>query len=297
MGPGPARTLDSQTDELLARIEDGVAVLTLHRPKRRNALTETMIAGLARCLREIAERRDVGCILLTGAGDAFCAGGDVQVLAGEAARRESGAAARASQAQGDAAEGPGAAADLDLRIRALQRIQRDTVLALYEMAIPTVASLPGAAAGAGLSLALACDLRIASERALVMTAFARVGLSGDFGGSWLLSQIVGTARARELYFLSERIDAARCERLGIVSRVVPHDALAEQAYALAHRLAHGPRIAFSYMKENLSRALASDFRSSLDAEASAMRRSQTTEDHREAAQAFVEKREPRFRGR
>jgi enoyl-CoA hydratase/carnithine racemase len=260
-------------------------VLTINRPKRRNAFTWRTIAGLARALREIADSRDIGCVLLTGAGDAFCAGGDLELLANESD------SAHAANDKGDGA------ADLEARIGALQRMQRDSVLALYELQVPTVAALPGAAAGAGLSLALACDLRIASERALVMTAFSRVALSGDFGGSWLLSQLVGSGRARELYYLSERVDAGTCERLGIVNRVVPHDALAGQAYALAHRLAHGPRLALSYMKENLNRALGVDFRTALDAEAAAMRRSQRTADHREAARAFAEKREPKFRGR
>jgi 2-(1,2-epoxy-1,2-dihydrophenyl)acetyl-CoA isomerase len=276
--------IDTGTDELLAHVEDGVATLTLNRPKQRNALTEPMFIGLAQVLRDVAGVPDVGALILTGASDAFCAGGDLQVLMGQA----EGAASVLA---------PGRSASPETRVRGLQRLQRDVALALYELAIPTIAALPGAAAGAGLSLALACDLRIASDRAIAMTAFARAGLSGDFGGSWLLAQIVGSARAKELYFLSERLDAATCERLGIVNRVVPHAALSAEAQALARRLASGPRVALAHMKANLNRAFAQDFATCLDAEAVAMRRTQGTEDHREAAHAFFEKREPRFRGR
>jgi 2-(1,2-epoxy-1,2-dihydrophenyl)acetyl-CoA isomerase len=275
------RDLETGTDELRARIEDGVALLTLHRPERRNALTPTLMTALGACLENLRRDPQIGCVLLTGSGDAFCAGGDVQSLAAEAHRGDFSAAT----------------GRFENSVRELQRIQREVVLALHEMPIPSVAALPGAAAGAGLSIALACDLRIASERALITTAFARLGLSGDFGGSWFLTRLLGSARARELYFLSERIDAATCERFGLVHHVVAHEKLAAEAQALARRLAHGPRVALASMKENLNRALHLDLASCLDAEASAMRRCQSTEDHAEAARAFLEKREPRFRGR
>ena len=162
---------------------------------------------------------------------------------------------------------------------------------------PTVAVLPGPAAGAGLSLALACDLRYAADTAVMTTAFANVGLAGDFGGTWFLTQLVGPAKARELYLFSERIGAAEAERLGLVNAVYPAAELEEQALGRARRLAAGPRLTYRYMKENLNRAIHADLAECLDLEAVHHLRTFDTEDHREAARAFVEKRAPVFRGR
>ena len=163
---------------------------------------------------------------------------------------------------------------------------------------PTIASLPGAAAGAGLSLALACDLRIASDKAVMTTAFAKVGFSGDYGGTFFLSQLVGTAKARELYFLSDRIDMSEALRLGLVNYVVPAERLEAETMKLAQRLAKGPRVAYRYMKENINRAASGgDVDDCLDLEATHHVHTGFTEDHREAAKAFVEKREPAFKGK
>ncbi len=156
---------------------------------------------------------------------------------------------------------------------------------------------PGAAAGAGFGLALACDLRVAAENAVMTTAFMRVGFSGDYGGTYFLSQLVGTAKARELFFLSERIDMKEALRLGLVNWVVPADQLMTKTMAIAHRIASGPRVAYRYMKENLNRAAAGEVDECLDLEATHQVHTGMTEDHREAARAFVEKREPVFKGR
>ncbi len=165
------------------------------------------------------------------------------------------------------------------------------------MGKPTVAALPGPAAGAGLSLALACDLRHAATSAFLTTAFARVGFSGDYGGSYFLSHLVGTARARELYFLSDRITATEAERLGIVNAVFPDDELEAAALARARRLAAGPAVAYRYMKENLNRAISAGLADCLDLEATHHLHTGTTADHLEAVRAFVEHREPVFEGR
>jgi 2-(1,2-epoxy-1,2-dihydrophenyl)acetyl-CoA isomerase len=162
---------------------------------------------------------------------------------------------------------------------------------------PVIAALPGAAAGAGFSLALSCDLRIAADTAVLLTAFARVGFSGDWGGSYFLTQLVGSAKARELYFLSERVDAKEAERLGLVNQVVPAANLEEHSLALARRLASGPTVAYRYMKENLNRAVGGDVMQCLDLEATHHVHTGRTRDHREATKAFVEKREPIFEGR
>jgi len=160
-----------------------------------------------------------------------------------------------------------------------------------------VAAIDGAAAGAGLSIALACDLRVASPRAIFTTAFAKVGFSGDFGGSWFLTQLVGAAKARELYLTADRFDASEALSLNIVNKVLEDEDFESAAVTYATRFAEGPLVAQRYIKENLNRALGSDLLTCLDAEAMAMSRCRSTDDHKEAVAAFVEKRSPLFTGR
>jgi 2-(1,2-epoxy-1,2-dihydrophenyl)acetyl-CoA isomerase len=281
-----ARTIDTGTTHLLARVEDRVATLTLNRPERRNAFSNEMLAGLARALEEAETAHDVGCVVVTGAGGAFSAGGDVK---GMNERNTAGASAGS-----DRSEAPG----LDARIHAQRLSQRATSGRIYTMPKPVIAALPGAAAGAGFALALACDLRIAAENAVLLTSFARVGFSGDYGGTFFATQLVGAAKARELYYLSERVSAQEALRLGLVNQVVPASELEKTTRELALRLASGPTVAYRYMKENINRAASgADVMECLDLEATHHVHTGLTEDHREAARAFVEKREPTFRGR
>jgi len=273
------RSIETGSEHLLARVEDGVATLTFNRPERRNALSAAMFVGLERALVEAASASDIRCVVLTGAGGAFCAGGDVK---GMAESQESGG---------------GGGGGVDAAVQRQRRWHRATSARLYELPKPVLASLPGAAAGAGLALALACDLRIASESAVLLTAFANVGFSGDFGGTFFLTQLVGSAKARELYYLSERIDAREAERIGLVNRVVPAEKLEAETRELAARLAHGPSVAYGYMKENLNRAVGGELYECLDAEATHHVHTAFTEDHRNAVKAFVEKRTPVFKGR
>jgi 2-(1,2-epoxy-1,2-dihydrophenyl)acetyl-CoA isomerase len=191
--------------------------------------------------------------------------------------------------------GPGRG--IDALIHTQRLWQRGTAGRIYEMPKPVIASLPGAAAGAGLSLALACDLRIASETAILLTAFANVGFSGDFGGTFFMTQLLGSAKARELYYLSERVEAQEALRLGLVNRVVPVEKLEAATLELAGRIAHGPGVAYRYMKENLNRAVGGELRECLDLEATHHVHTALTEDHRNAVKAFVEKRTPVFRSR
>jgi len=261
--------------ELLEALKDGVAVLTLNRPDRLNAMSPPMLDALLEALPRLAADPEIGVVVLTGAGRGFCAGGDVKAMA-------------------DGRESAGTT--LEEKAQAL-RSRMEVSWWLHEMPKPTIAMVRGAAAGAGLSLALACDLRVASDSARFATAFARVGYSGDFGGSWFLTQLVGTAKARELYFTADIVDAQQALALGIVSRVVPDVRLEDETMALAARLARGPRIAYRYMKRNFNAAESGTLKDLLDLEAWHHTRCGMTEDHREAAKAFVEKREPVFRGR
>ena len=257
--------------DLLQSIEDGVAVLTLNRPDRLNALSEEMVAALCDTLPRLASDPAVGAIVMTGAGRGFCAGGDVKRMA------------TAEQTMEERQEG--------------LRWRHESVRLLRTIGKVVIAAVNGPAAGAGLSLALACDLRLAARSARFRTAFAGVGFSGDFGGSWSLTRLVGTAKAREMYYLNPQIDADEALRLGIVTAVVDDDALIAEAMAMARRIADGPRVAFSYMKRNLHAAETEPLGTVLDMEALGQARTGATEDHKEAARAFVEKRAPVFRGR
>jgi 2-(1,2-epoxy-1,2-dihydrophenyl)acetyl-CoA isomerase len=270
-------TIDTGTEDLLAEVDDGVAVVTMNRPERRNALSGAMLDALARVLADLEIDNSVSCVVLTGAGGAFCAGGDVKGMA-----EGSPELSRLS---------------FDERIHRQRLQQRATSGKLWSMPKPTIASLPGPAAGAGLSLALACDLRYMAESAVVTTAFAKVGFAGDYGGIWFLSRLIGSAKARELYFLSDRVDSAEAERLGIVNAVFPDDKLGEEVIARARQIATGPRIAYRYMKENFNRSMNGELMECMDMEAAHHNRTGQTEDHKEAAQAFTEKRAPVFRNR
>jgi len=160
---------------------------------------------------------------------------------------------------------------------------------------PTIAALPGPAVGAGLAIAMACDIRIAAQSAFISTGYLRVALSGDYGIAWLLTRLVGTARARELMFTADKVDAARCEQIGLVNRVVPDDRLQDEAFALAKSMAEGPTLALRYMKDNLDEALLFDFATARDHEAERLVRLTATADHKEAVQAFIDKRKPVFK--
>jgi 2-(1,2-epoxy-1,2-dihydrophenyl)acetyl-CoA isomerase len=267
------------TEHLLAEQRDGVLYLTLNQPDKLNALSDQMIARLLQELDRASQDAEVRCIVVTGTGRAFCSGGDVTRMR---ARNEGG----------------GGAAELTVEQRMAQlRRWEEVSLMLHEVSKPTVAAINGPAAGAGLGLALACDIRIAADSARLITAFARVGFSGDFGGTWLMTKLVGPARAKEFYFLSDPIGADQALALGLVNRVVPAGALMAETEALAKRLATGPAVAYGYTKANINAAINCDFRTLLDREAVGQMLTGRTEDHREAVKAFLEKRKPTFRGR
>jgi enoyl-CoA hydratase/carnithine racemase len=266
------RSVETGTSQVLCEVEERVATVTLNRPEARNALTVPMKEALRALIPALGDDTGVGCVLLTGAGGAFCAGGDTKVMA----------------------EGP--PPEREPRVRIL-RHEHEVPASIHRLSKPVIAALPGPAAGAGFALSLSCDLRILAEGAFVTTAYARLGLSGDYGASWFLTRLVGTAKARELFFTARRVPAAECLALGIANRVVPEADLMREATALAREIAAGPPIALRYMKENLNRALSEGLEACLDTEAERMVAGAFTQDYVEAVKAFTEKRRPNFEGR
>lgn len=268
--------VETGTDHLLVDVTDGIATLTLNRPDRRNALSTEMIEALGRVVPDLDDDPSVGCLVITGAGRAFCAGGDVLDF--------------------DERGGEGGGSDqVDEEAAAAQLAhQENTVGALHRARTPVIAALPGAAAGAGLGLALAADLRVGTERTLIVTAFVNVALSGDFGVAWLLDRLVGPARARELMFLSPRVDAATAERLGLLNRVCTEDELEATTRELARRLADGPRSTLRLIKQNLLEAPHQTLSESMAAEVPRHKACGITEDHVVAVRAFAAKQTPVF---
>lgn len=273
-------TINTGQNDLIGRIEGNVAILSFNRPDVRNALSEGVYAGFEAALPVIASHPEVRVLMITGEDGAFCSGGDVKGM--NASHR------------GGASSSP---VNVEDRINGLRHRQNLVSLALRTLPQPVVAALPGAAAGAGLSIALAADMRIAAERAIVMTAFANVGASGDFGTSWFLPRLVGEAKAKELMFTSPRLSAREAKDLGLINVVLPDEGFATAAVAWCQSLADRAPIALRYMKENVNRAGDVSLQAALDAEATAMVRTMSTADHREAAAAFVEKRSPNFSGK
>lgn len=267
--------IDTGTNELLCTVKEGVALITLNRPEARNAMSDRLTPALRTQIKERGEDPNVGAILITGAGTAFCSGGDVKGMGGR---------------------GPRGQMSFDERMTDLRWRQAALTGALVAVRKPTIAALPGAAAGAGLAIALACDIRIAARSAFVSTGYARIGLSGDYGIAWLLTRTVGSTRARELMFTAERVDAERCERIGLVNRIVDDAKLQEEAFAFARSLAEGPRVALANMKSNLDDALHIDYPTAMFREAERLTQCSRTEDHKEAVRAFVEKRKAVFTG-
>ncbi len=262
----------TSSPDLLESIDRGVMTLTMNRPDRRNALSLDMSAALTAALTRAANDSGIRAVVLTGAGQAFCAGGDVKNMAAQDKPQ-----------------------NFETRTQSLIHRAEASRL-LHTMAKPTIAVLRGAAAGAGLALAMACDFRLANESAKLTTAFAKVGLSGDYGASYFLTQIVGPSRARELMMLSPVLTANDALALGLVHRVFADAAIDAQADAFVQSLAQGPSVALGHIKRNINQAATSSLTASIEGEATLQVRSMGTDDHREASRAFVDKRKPAFKG-
>lgn len=270
-----AQHMNTKDDaELQVENHDSVLLLTLNRPDRFNALSRNLSLRLLTVLSDAAIDPAVRCVVLTGAGRAFCAGGDVEAQLARTAEPS-----RSVDGYAD-----------------MLRARMETSRLLHKMPKPTIAMLNGIAAGAGMSLALACDIRFAGDLGRMTTAFAKVGLSGDFGGSYFLTKLVGPAIARELYFTSAMLDSARLLELKLVNRCFPNDVLLSETLRFAADIGKGPAMAYRHMKRNLNLALDSSLEEVMDLEVEGMQRTRQTADHKEGALAFIQKRTPTFGG-
>jgi len=254
---------------LLSR-ENAVGTLTLNRPDKLNAFAGTMRQELADGLDELERDKGVRVIVITGAGRGFCAGADVAYMAELGAKKDS--------------EG----------LAALVEAGRRVVMTIRRSAKPVIASINGVAAGGGANLALACDMRIASDKASLMQSFNRIGLNPDWGGTYFLPRLVGPARSLELFWTAEAIDAAECARLGLFNRVVPHDTLAEATSEFAAMLAQKPALPLALSKQAVYQSMDRDLPEMLDFELEAQLQCFNTPDAREGIAAFVEKRPAQF---
>ena len=266
--------------DLLEEFSDGVLTLTINRPDAHNTMSPLVTEGLRVALVRGAKDPSVRCVVLTGAGTVFNAGGDI-----------------GDQASGANFEQDLSPEDADKALVATIRSGSDLARLLHEMPKPTLAIINGAAAGAGLALALACDFRFCLDTAKLTTAYAKIGLSGDSGISYFLPRLVGYAKARELYFTADRITGTEAHKLGLVTKVVSGDTFDEESRAYAEYLASLPTVAVGHMKENLNAAEDGSLADVLDLEAENVVRTMRTEDHQAASEAFVNKEEITFKGR
>lgn len=253
-------------------VDEGVATLTLQRPQSRNAMNAKMAREIKEALATVAATPQARVLILTGAAGTFCSGGDITAMGGQLAMT------------------------LAERTSELLRFYR-SFLAIRDLEIPTIAAINGHAMGAGLTLALACDLRLAAENAKLGLSFVKIGLHPGMGSCYFLARMVGTAKALELLWSGEAISAAEAQRLGLVNRVVNAEAIGEEARALARGLAVGPAVAIRLIKSTVYRAAEADLDSILEREAFAQAISTVTDDFKEGVSAFLEKRAARFQGR
>lgn len=264
--------IDTDTDELLCTLQSRVATVTLNKPHKKNALGDTLTPALRKLLPQLEARDDVGCVMITGAGNSFCSGGDVSGMGG----------------------GSSTPVSREDRVARLVKGEQELTGVLYHLNKPTIAALPGAAAGAGLSIALACDLRVAASSAFITTAFRNIGLTGDYGASWFLPRLIGLARAKSLFYHADRISSEDCLSMGLVDVVFNDETFRDEAFHYAERLAQGPTAALGRMKQNLQQGLEQSLDDSFQLEAENMIASGSEPEAREAIRAFMEKRPPVF---
>ena len=269
------KDINTGSKQLLAQIDQNVGIITLNRPESRNALSDELTPALRNTIKEFDTNREVRSLLITGVGKAFCAGGDVK-----------------SMSQG----GIGPKLSREEAIEDLQKKQLTLTGALYNFTKPSIAALPGPAAGAGLAIALACDIRYVSRNAFAIAGYGRIALSGDYGITWLLSKTVGLSKAKELMFTNDKISAEEGLRIGLFNKIVEEKKLYESTFDTAKHMAQFSPLALSLMKKNLNNSNEINFIEALDKEAACLIDTARSNDHKEGVNAFMEKRNPNFKG-
>lgn len=259
------------SQDILLDVADRIATITLNRPDKMNAFTVSMVDQWAAALEECGGREDVAVIVITGAGKAFCSGGDIDLL---------------MRARSDARP-------LDRKNELAEHVHRIPLL-LERLDKPVIAAMNGAAAGAGLDLALMCDIRFAARSAKFAETYAKVGLVPGAGGAWILPRIVGTAKALELFWSADFIDTAEAERIGLINKAVPDEELLDHTYTFARRVADGPQLAIRTIKRAVYQGQRMDLRPALDMISSHYAIVTDSDDHKEAVAAYLEKRKPQF---
>ncbi|HEY2402518.1 MAG TPA: enoyl-CoA hydratase-related protein [Steroidobacteraceae bacterium] len=266
--------------------EAGVLTVTINRPETKNAFDAATQRRMSDAFYNASRDPSVRALVMRGGGSSFSSGGDVRALG--APDLDDPVAQKWSSEP--------ISSDVEFRTDRLRNFMEASAM-LHRMGKPTIAMVRGPAVGMGLALALACDFRIASETAFFMTGFARIGLCGDYGGSYFMTKLLGPSKTMELYMLSERVSAQEAEQLGLVNRLVADVELEARTTEFARRLASGPAVAQRYIKENVHAALDLSMEQAFDTEARNMIRCRLTLDCKEAMSAVVERREPRFQGR
>jgi 2-(1,2-epoxy-1,2-dihydrophenyl)acetyl-CoA isomerase len=263
---------NTDMNDVLFELENKVLTIKFNRPDKLNPIGDTIIPYAIDRIKEAVTDSGVGAIVVTGAGRAFCAGGDV-----------SGMSEQYEEKTFD---------------HSVQKLRNDQELPRLLHSVPkvTIAAVNGFAMGAGLGLATSCDLRLASAGAKFGTAYANVGYGGDYGTTWNLTRLLGEAKAKELFFLPDVIDAEEALRIGLVNRVLPAETFMKDAQEVAQRIANGPLVSYRWMKENINQSSVVDFETMLDKESVTHTLCGATEDHQEGVTAFMEKRQPSFKG-
>ena len=270
--------LETGTRQLLAHIHGKVGILTLNRPEAKNALSDELTPALRKKIAELNEDKRVTSLIITGTGDAFCAGGDVKSM-------------NSSKDKGWTEE-----KTEEETIKDLQQKQITLTAALYNFTKPTIAVLPGAAAGAGLSIALSCDFRFASDNAFAVAGYGRIALTGDYGITWLLTKLIGPSKAKDMLFSNRKINAEEGLKIGIFDKIFKYEDLLKDSLEYAKMVGSFSPLAIKAMKKNINNSAEINLVEALDQEAIDLIKVSKSKDHKEGVSAFVEKRKPSFTG-